>query len=228
MERLGIVYWLKHFGWKLAGVILVLYSVIAGLTIDVPELPLVAQSIRNVFFHVCMWFSMIAVFFYAVFCSLRYLASAREDDDVKALEAVHTGLFFGAAGIVTGMLWAKFTWGSYWVNDPKLNGAAVSMLAYLAYLVLRQSVSSTALRARLAAVYNIFAFVLLVVFVVILPRVTDGSLHPGSADETPFAVAKMQPNMYPVFMSATLGWILTGFWIVNIRVRMALLKNKLK
>lgn len=228
MERLGIVYWLKHYWWKLAGVFLVLYSVIAGLTIDVPDLPLVAQSIRNVFFHVCMWFSMIAVFFYAVVCSMRYLATAKEDDDIKALEAVHTGLFFGAAGIITGMLWAKFTWGSYWVNDPKLNGAAVSMLAYMAYLVLRQSVSGKALQARLAAVYNLFAFVLLVVFVIILPRVTDGSLHPGSAEETPFAVAKMQGNMYPVFLSAAAGWILTAFWIINIRVRTVLLKNQLK
>jgi len=215
----------KHYWWKILGALLVLYSIIAGLLIDVPILPLVEQSIRNVFFHVCMWFTMIAVFMYALIYSIRFLATFNIKYDTKAIEAVNVGLLFGILGIATGMIWAKFTWGQFWVKDPKLNGAAVTMLVYMAYVVLRMSVENKMMRAKLAAVYNIFAFVLLIVFVGILPRIADNSLHPGSSNDTPFAVAKMQAGMYPVFWAAIVGWILIAFWLTNIRIRINNINN---
>ena len=197
-----------------------LYSIIAGFIVEVPQLPIVEETIRNVFFHVCMWFAMIVVFFYALLNSIKYLSNSDMDNDRKAVEAVNVGVLFGILGIVTGMIWAKTTWGDYWVNDPKLNGAAVCMLAYFAYLVLRSASPNPLLKARLSAVYNIFAFVMLIVFVGILPRVADASLHPGSEGDSPFAVAKMQGNMYAVFIPALIGWILMAFWLVDIRVRL--------
>ncbi len=83
------------------------------------------------------------------------------------------------------MIWAKFTWGAFWVNDPKLNGAAVGMLVYLAYIVLRGSVEEEDKRGRLAAVYNIFAFVLFFVFIMIIPRMAAASIHPGTDGTRP-------------------------------------------
>lgn len=220
MERLNNNGFIS-LAWKITGAVLVLISVFAGFSIDIPQLPIVEETVRNVFFHVCMWFAMMAVLLYSVLTSIRFLAGNNLENDRKSLEAVNVGLLFGTLGILTGMLWAQFTWGRFWVNDPKLNGAAVTMLVYLAYIVLRMSVKEDRLRARLAAVYNIFAFVLMVVFIGILPRVADGSLHPGGANDSPFAVARMQGQMYPVFLLALSGWIIMAFWILNLRIRMS-------
>jgi len=219
---------LKKHWWKALGVLLVGYSYVAGLLVEVPQLPIVEQTIRNVFYHVPMWFAMIIIFLVSVVFSIKHLASASLAVDVRAVEAVNVGFVFGSLGLLTGMIWAKFTWGAFWVNDPKLNGAVVSMLVYLAYAVLRSSVNDRHQKARLSAVYNIFAFVLLIVFIGILPRIADGSLHPGSGGDSPFAVAKMHGRMYLVFWPAVLGWILVGLWLMQLRIAMNDLKNKIK
>ena len=66
--------------------------------------------------------------------------------------------------ILSGMIWAKFTWGTYWTNDPKLNGSAITLLIYFAYVVLRGSIYDIEKRARISAIYNIFAFVMRIFF----------------------------------------------------------------
>ena len=145
--------------------------------------------------------------------------------DIVASQAVNVGLLFGMLGIITGMLWANYTWGAPWVNDPQLNGAAVSILAYFAYTVLRHSMDEDHKRAKVAAVYNIFAFVLLIIFVGILPKMSQGSLHPG-AGGSPSTVATLDGTMRIVFYPAIVGWILIGIWILNIRVRYVRLKQQ--
>ena len=64
----------------------------------------------------------------SVVYSIKYLRSGKELDDAKAKIAAEIGLFLGVLGIATGSVWAKFTWGAYWINDPKLNGAAVTTI----------------------------------------------------------------------------------------------------
>lgn len=205
---------------------LILYTIIAGFLISVPDLPIIRESIRNLFFHVCMWFAMIFMFGTSMVSSIRYLSKMDEKFDRIAAEAAHVGLFFGFMGIFTGMIWAKFTWGAPWVNDPLLNGAAVSILVYLAYMVLRNSLDEEHKRAKVSAVYNIFAFVILILFLFILPRMAEGSLHPGKGKDATMTVKELDNTMRLVFYPAVIGWILIGFWILNIRVRIKTLNNK--
>lgn len=208
----------KHI-WKIIGVILVLYVIIAGFLIPVPDLDIIHQSIRNLFFHVCMWFAMIFLFATSMIFSIRYLSAFREKDDIIASEAANTGIFFGFLGLFTGMIWGKSTWGAFWANDPFLNGAAVSMLVYLAYMVLRGSVDEEQKRAKISAVYNIFAFVILIIFLFILPRMAEGSIHPGKGKGTMTTVVTITNTMRLVFYPAIIGWILIAFWIMNLRIR---------
>ncbi|HNW54888.1 MAG TPA: hypothetical protein PKN21_11500, partial [Bacteroidales bacterium] len=112
----------KNNWWKLLGIGLILYSIIAGFLIRIPELPIIRESIRNLFFHVVMWFSMMVMFGTSLVRSLRYLSTFEIKHDVYAIQSVNVGLFFGIMGIVTGMEWANFTWGTPWTNDPQLNG----------------------------------------------------------------------------------------------------------
>jgi heme exporter protein C len=216
---------LKKDWWKIMGVALLLYTIIAGFLIPVPDLRIIGESIRNLFFHVCMWFAMMTIFGVSLVYSIRYLSGFDIRYDVVASQAVNVGLLFGILGIITGMQWANYTWGAPWVNDPQLNGAAVSILAYFAYTVLRHSMDEDHKRAKVAAVYNIFAFVLLIIFIGILPKMSQGSLHPG-AGGSPSTVATLDNTMRLVFYPAIIGWILIGIWILNIRVRYMRLKQQ--
>jgi len=208
---------------KVVTVILLIYTLIGGLLIEVPRQHILYESIRNLYFHVPMWFSMIFLFFMSTVNSVKELSKNDLKADAKAIELVNTGIVFGILGTITGSIWAKFTWGAWWTNDVKLNGSAITMLIYMAYLVLRASLEDEQKRARISAVYNIFAFVLLIVFIGILPRMTD-SLHPGNGGNPGFNNYDLDNNMKLVFYPAVMAWILLGWWMYTIRLR----KHKLQ
>jgi heme exporter protein C len=218
---------LKHNWWKLFTGLLLLYAVIGGFGIAVSfeGMEVAAESMRNLFYHVGMWFGMLAMLITGFVYSLRYLKKFNEVEDIKAVEAVNVGLMFGFLGIFTGMIWANFTWGMPWVKDPKLNGAAVGLLIYLAYAILRGSIDEPHKRAKVAAIYNIFAFFLWIVLVIILPRLAGESIHPaGGNSSNTIMPMHLPPSMRFVFYPAMLGWVLLGFWIYKIRVRIRKIK----
>lgn len=215
---------MKGIWWKALGIILVLYSIIAGLLGEVPRLVILNETIRVLYYHVPMWFSMVAMMTVSLVFSIRALGE-KKGADLRASEFAQTGFLLATLGLLTGMVWARFTWGNFWTNDPKLNGTAVTMLIYLAYFVLRNSVEDPAKKARLAAVYNIFAFVMMIVFIGILPRMTD-SLHPGNGGNPGFNQYDLNSDMRPIFYAAVLGWILIGTWISSLRIRYKSLSNE--
>lgn len=210
--------------FKVATIILVFYTLIAGFLIDVPALDILNETIRNLFFHVTSWFSMVFLFILSFAFSIKHLSSGKAEDDMKARIFAQVGVVFGIAGLVTGMLWAQFTWGKFWVPDPKLNGSAITMLAYLAYMVLRNSLTDEIQRGRVSGVYNIFAFVMMVLFIFILPRMTD-SLHPGNGGNPGFGGYDLDNTMKMVFYPAIFAWILLGMWISELRIRLEQLKR---
>ncbi len=208
--------------WKLLTILLVFYTIIGGLLFNVPRLPILNETIRALYFHVPMWFGMIILFFISVVYSIKYLSSNKPDHDIISIEFVNTGIVFGLLGLITGMIWAKFTWSSAWSGDPKQNGAAITLLIYLAYMVLRNSIEDEQKRARISAVYNIFAFAALIPLLFILPRMTD-SLHPGSGGNPGFNAYDLDSKMRMVFYPAIAGWTLLGVWISTLRIRIKLI-----
>jgi heme exporter protein C len=185
------------------------------------------ETIRNLNFHVPMFFAMMFLMTISLIFSIKYLGSGNATMDLKASEAVNIALFFGLLGLATGSLWARFTWGAWWVNDTKLNGSAISVLIYLAYIILRNSVNDKEKQGRLAAVYNIFAYVLMMVFIMVLPRLTD-SLHPGNGGNPAFSNYDLDNNLRMVFYPAVLGWILLSYWIFSLKYRLSAVKEKLE
>lgn len=205
--------------YKFAGVALVLYSLIYGLLTSIPELPIIEQSIRNLFYHVSMWFTMVAMMAASFGNAIGYLSKENLQRDIRSVCQAEVGMLFAILGLVTGMMWAKFTWGAWWTNDPKLNGSAITVLIYLAYFVLRNAMDDERKRARISAVYNIFAFVMMIVFIGILPRMTD-SLHPGNGGNPGFNSYDLDNRLRLVFYPAVLGWIFIGTWIASLRYRL--------
>ncbi|MEO5645818.1 MAG: cytochrome c biogenesis protein CcsA [Bacteroidia bacterium] len=185
------------------------------------------ESMRNLFFHVPMWFAMIALLTWAIWNNFKYLRGFDLKYDARANQAVNTALLFGMLGLITGSLWARATWGAWWVDDVKLNGTAITMLAYLAYFVLRNSLDDEQKRARVTAIYSIFAYVMMIVLIGILPRLqSSDSLHPGNGGNPAFSNYDLDNSLRPIFYSAVLGWILLSFWIYSLRLRITALQEK--
>jgi heme exporter protein C len=103
-------------------------------------------------------------------------------------------------------------------------GATIALLIYLAYLVLRNSMTDLDKRARIGAVYNIFAFAMLFPTIWIVPRMVD-SLHPGGMGNS-FNI-EMDPRLRAVFYPGAIpGWTLLGVWITTLRIRLHLLAER--
>jgi heme exporter protein C len=214
--------------WKILSVLIILYTLVWGLLGPVPKLEILHETIRNVYYHVPIWFAMLFQMGYSVVFAIKHLYKNDLQSDLVSDQAAQTGLFLSIPGLLTGCMWAKFTWGTWWTfEDPKLNGVAIAVLIYLAYFILRGSITDELKRARISAVYNIFAFVMMFVFIMILPRLTD-SLHPGNGNNPAFGKYDLDNNMRTVFYPAIIGWILLSLWILDVKKRLATLKYKLE
>ena len=218
---------MKTYWWKILAILLLAYTIVAGLLIEVPRLPILNETIRALFFHVTMWFGMLLMLMVSVFYGVKHLRTGDLRYDDLAVEFTNSAILFGVVGISTGMIWAKFTWGDYWTNDPKLNASAIGLLMYFAYLVLRNSLTDVYQRAKISAVYSIFAFAAFIPLIFILPRLTD-SLHPGNGGNPGFNAYDMDSKLRTVFYPAIIGWTLLGTWISTLRVRYRRLERKLE
>ncbi|PZX59842.1 heme exporter protein C [Algoriphagus ratkowskyi] len=210
---------MRQSWWKILAIALLLYTIIAGLLMEAPRLPILNETIRALHFHVTMWFGMILMLVMAVYFSIKYLRTNDLRNDDLAIEFTNSAILFGVLGIVTGMLWAKYTWGDYWSGDPKQNASAIGILMYFAYLILRNSLMDSQQRARIGAIYNIFAFAAFIPLIFVLPRLTD-SLHPGNGGNPGFNAYDLDSKLRAVFYPAIIGWTLLGVWIATVRVRM--------
>ncbi len=221
--------------WKITSVVLLVYTVVGGLLLKVPELPALEETIRNLYFHVCMWFAMMILFTVSFVNSIRYLRSFDLKYDIIARQYATTGIFLGLLGYATGTIWMSYTWAdpnnpstsfSTIAREPKLIGTAIALLIYFAYLVLRDSMNDMDKRARISAVYNIFAYVMLFPSIWIVPRLLP-SLHPGGQDGNPaMNIKDVSPGMRMVFYPAVIGWTLLGVWITTLKIRLQFVKEK--
>lgn len=211
--------------WKILGIVCVFYAIIGGLTMPVPDLPILEQSIRNLYYHVPMWFGMILLLLASMINAIQVLNKKDLTYDIKSEAYATTAMTFGVIGLLTGMIWAKNTWGAYWTNDPKLNSAAIGMLMYAAYFVLRSSIDDEEKKARVSAVYNIFSFPVFIVLVFVLPRLTD-SLHPGNGGNPGFNSYDLDSRLRMVFYPAVIGWSLIGFWMSDLSIRTLFIEHK--
>ena len=216
--------------WKIIAFVLLMYVCVMGFLVKVPTPPGVplGHSIRNLFFHVPMWFGMMILFFTSLVYAVKYLRNPSHLLDTYSLEFARTGVVFGVLGLITGSIWAKAQWGAWWSGDAKQNGAAIALLMYFAYFVLRGSLNEEEKKSRIGAVYNIFAFFMLFPTLWILPRLVE-SLHPGGQG------SEGNPGLNPkdsnwqmkiVFWPAVIGWTLLAVWITTLRIRLQILKEK--
>ncbi len=217
---------LKISWWKWISAILLVYAVLAGFLIDIPRLQTgnLDHTARNLYFHVPMWFGMVFVLTISVVQSIIYLRKGSEKADFWAVSAAEVGVVYGLLGLLTGMVWGKFTWGDFLPRDVKIYGAAIAMLIYLAYFILRSAIESKEQAARISAVYNIFAYAVYIPLIFIMPRLYD-SIHPGNGGNPGFNAYDLDGTMRMVFYPAVIGFLGLALWLSQLRTRLRLLEN---
>jgi heme exporter protein C len=226
---------MNKWWWKIAAVLLLVYTIVAGLLFDVPRIQILHESIRNLYFHVCMWFAMMVLFTISVVHAVKTLRTNSLRSDLLSRSYATVGILYGILGYATGIIWASYTWvdpnnpaGASFgaiAREPKLIGAAIALLIYFAYMVLRDSIQDVDKKARISAVYNIFAFAFLFPSIWVIPRLLP-SLHPGGEGNPALNYKDIDSRMRLVFYPAVIGWSLLGVWIATIKVRTGLLKEK--
>lgn len=183
------------------------------------------ETIRNTYFHVALWFAMILLFIGSVRHSARYLRRQDAEDDRRAAAYTRVGVMFGILGLVTGAIWAKNTWNAYWSWDVKQNMTAIALFIYIAYFILRAAFEDAERKARLSAVYNLFAFVALIPLIFVIPRLTD-SLHPGAGGNPALGGEDLDNTMRMIFYPAIIGWTLLGVWMAQLNYRIDRLADR--
>ncbi|HLX11363.1 MAG TPA: cytochrome c biogenesis protein [Bacteroidota bacterium] len=185
---------------------------------EFPLIPGLEQKARILFFHVPMSWTTVVAFIVAMGYGIKFLVKKNLDDDIKSTASAGLGLMFCILATVTGSLWAKFNWGSFWNWDPRETSIFILLLIYGAYFSLRSAVEDETKRATLAAVYSIIAGVTVPFFIFIMPRILS-SLHPEPIINAQGKV-EMNSTMLAVFLSSVAGFTGLYFWMWNLRVRL--------
>ena len=208
--RLVLLAWIA--GWMLAAFLWA------------PLVPVLGETTRVLYFHIpAAWVTVLALGWSMVH-SLLYLRRRRMEHDHHAAAAAEIGILFCVLATVSGSLWAKAMWGSYWNWDPRETSIFFMLLIYAAYLALRGAIDDPDRRARLAAIYSAVAFVSVPFLTFVVPRIYF-SLHPDPIIN-PRGKLDMDPRIRIVFFAMLLGFTGLYLWMQSLRVRVARLERR--
>jgi len=214
----------------LDGVTVVLLVIATGMVFFYAPMEAVMGQVQRVFyFHVAAgWVGMLG-FLVAAVAGIVYLRSGRRDWDIVALSAVEIGMVFAFINIVTGAIWARPIWNTWWTWDPRLTTATIMELIYAAYLMLRQGIEDPDRRARFGAVYAIVGFlsVPLTFFSALLFRtihpVVIGTNQPGAE-----GAFDMTPLMLQTFLFSLLTFTIIFADLLWHRIRLGRFAEKVE
>jgi len=194
-----------------------------------PEEAVMGQVQRVFYFHVSAgWVGMLG-FLVAAIAGIVYLRTGRRDWDIVGLSAVEIGMAFAFINIVTGSIWARPIWNTWWTWDPRLTTATVMELIYAAYLMLRSGIEDPDRRARFGAVYAIVGF--LSVPITFMSVRLFRTIHPvviGGGDPNATGSFDMTAKMLQTFMFSLLAFSVFFADLLWHRVRLGRLSDKVE
>jgi heme exporter protein C len=190
----------------------------------------VMGNVQRVFyFHVAAgWVGMLG-FLVAAVAGVIYLRTSGQKWDRVGLAAVEIGMVFALINVVTGSIWARPIWNTWWTWDPRLTTATIMLLIYAAYLLLRQGIEDPDRRARFGAVYAIVGFlsVPLTFFSARLFRtihpVVVGTNQPGAT-----GAFDMTPLMLQTFLFSLLTFTIIFVDLLWHRIRLGKLADQVE
>lgn len=183
-----------------------------------PAESFVGESSRIVFFHVpCAWVATLA-FFMAAGYSAAFLKKRDMRHDDAAASAARLGFLFCLLATVTGSIFAKVMWNSYWNWDPRETSIVLLLLIYGAYLGLRGAIEDPERRAALGSAYALVAAVTVPFLVFAVPRMY-ASLHPDTVINTRGKV-EMSSDIKTVFFASQIlfTWVYLWMWSLDRKI----------
>jgi heme exporter protein C len=173
---------------------------------------------RIFYFHLPSWIAMFVAFFIAAIGNIGYLATRKHKWDWLSVSAVEVGVICCTIGLITGPLWGKPVWGIWWTWDARLTSTAMLWLLYVSYLMLRKMVEEPDTRARLSAIFGLFAF--LDIPLVYTSNRIFRTQHPppvigGGPD------SGLDPTMAKVLLLCTVAFVCVAMMSLVKRYRMA-------
>ncbi len=186
---------------------------------------------RNMLFHVPMSMVAFIAFLMGTIYSILYLVKKNPDYDRRARASSAAGTVFTILATVTGSIWARFSWGTFWNWDPRETSIFILLLIYAAYFMLRSLLEeSEDKKARIAAVYNIIAFVSVPFLMFVVPRITQ-SLHPGGGGiEAPIinlsGKTHTDRTLLDMHWISVLLFLFVFLWIKDMYTRILRLQDK--
>jgi heme exporter protein C len=211
--------------WKIILLIWMGGVVVAAFLLPAPQSQLGEVS-RIFFFHVPMAWVAVLSFLISFVFSLLYLKKKDLTYDVKASSASRLGLLFVILATISGSIFAKSTWGSFWNWDPRETSIFILLLIYGAYFALRSAVESEERRAGLSSVYAILAFVTVPFLVFVVPRVYQ-SLHPTDSVINIKLHLQMSLSILSTFIASLLGFTFLFIWMFKLECEINKISNKL-
>lgn len=176
-------------------------------------------DVQRIFYiHMPSFFGAFLAFGATVIGGIQYLRTRKRRWDTLALAGVEVGLALALVNIVTGSIWARPIWNTWWTWDPRLTSAAIMCLTYAAYLMLRSGIENPETRRRFASVYGILA-ISTVLLTLLIIRFRDDTIHPvvvgpspqsaeGTFDATSGVVVALLVNMpiWGLLLPVVLMW----------------------
>ncbi|PKO11217.1 MAG: cytochrome C assembly protein [Chloroflexi bacterium HGW-Chloroflexi-2] len=190
----------------------------------------VMGAVQKVFyFHVASgWVGMLS-FLFAAIAGILYLIKKTKIWDLVGVAAVEIGIIFIFITIVTGSIWARPIWNTWWTWDPRLTTATIMELVYIAYIMLRQGIDDPERRSRFGAVYAIVGFISvpLTFFSIRIFR----TIHPvviAGSDPSAVGTFDMIPSMFQTMMVSIVGFSILFIDLVWHRIRLGKLANQVE
>jgi len=210
--------------WRLLIFIWIAATMVVALLVA-PLVPMLRETTRVLYFHIpSAWVTVVALG-WSMVNSVLYLLRRDLRNDDHAASAAELGLVFCVVATVTGSIWAKSMWGSWWNWDPRETSIFFVLLIYAAYLALRGSIEGDEKRARLSAIYSILAFVAVPPLIFVVPRIYS-TLHPDPIINGSGKI-DMDPMIRWCFFSMLLGFTFLFSWLQSLRVRVFRLERRL-
>lgn len=203
--------------WKIALLIWMSVVFVAIFLLPPPQLQLGDVS-RIFFFHVPLAWVAVLAFLLSFIYSIFYLRKKDLSYDNRAKTASRLGLLFTVLATISGSIFAKASWGSFWNWDPRETSIFILLLIYGAYFALRSAVENEERRAGLSAVYAVLAFLTVPFLVFVIPRVYQ-SLHPNDSVINSSLRLQMSPAILITFLASMSGFTGLFVWIFKLETK---------
>jgi heme exporter protein C len=203
--------------WKLLLFLGMSAMIVVSFSTPAPQ-QTIGESSRIFYYHIPQAWICVLAFAMAMIYSIQFLRTKQQRYDDRAAGAAALGLVFCILATLTGSIFAKVTWGSFWNWDPRETSIFVLLLIYGAYFALRGAIEAEERRAALSAVYAIFAFVTVPFLIFIVPRVVP-SLHPSDSVIDKNLKFTMGPQVRMIFFSSLILFTALFFWMFGLANR---------